>query len=131
MWRKFIYLSGSAGVNAVTQVPFGEMRSVPETRELIREAYREGVEVAKARGAPIGKDVVDWCMTSLDGFPEGGMTSLANDFRNGNRVELEGLTGAVVNMARESGIATPVNDALYALLKPAALRIEVARSQGR
>ena len=129
LWRKFIYLAGSGGVNAVTQVPFGEMRSISETRELIREAFREGVEVAKARGAPIGKDVVDWCMTSLDGFPEEGMTSLANDFRNGNRVELEGLTGAVVRMARESGIATPVNDAIYALLKPAALRIEAARSK--
>ena len=131
VWRKFIYLAGSAGVNAVTQVPFGEMRSVPETRELIREAFREGVEVAKARREPIGEDVVDWCTNSLDGFPEEGMTSLANDFRNGNRVELEGLTGSLIKMARDLGIATPVNDAIYGLLKPAALRIEAALSKER
>lgn len=124
-----IYMTGSAGVNAATQVTFGEMRSVAETRELLRDAYREGVEVAKAQRAPIGEDVAEWCMTALDDFPEEGMTSLANDFRNGNRVELEGLTGAVVRMARGSGVATPVNNAIYALLKPAALRIEAARTK--
>ena len=128
LWRKFTYLTGSAGVNAVTQVTFGEMRSIPETRELLRSAYREIVEVAKAQGAPIGDEVVDWCMAALDDFPADGMTSLANDFKNANPVELEGLTGTVVRMARDSGVAVPVANAIYALLRPAALRIEAARS---
>ena len=130
LWRKFIYVTGSAGVNAVTQVPFGEMRSVPETRELLRSVYGEIVEVAKAQAASIGDEVVDWCMATLDGFPADGMTSLANDFRNANPVELEGLTGTVVRMARDSGVAAPVTNAIYALLRPAALRIEAARSHG-
>ena len=35
IWRKFIYLAGTAGINAITQAPYGEMRNIPETRELI------------------------------------------------------------------------------------------------
>lgn len=126
MWRKFIYLTASAGVNAVTQATFGEMRGVPETRELIRTAYREIIDVAKARGAPVGEDTLEWCMEELDKFPAKGMTTLAKDFNQGNPVELEGLTGTVVHMGRELGVPTPVHDTIYGVLKPAATRIERA-----
>ncbi|MCI0439937.1 MAG: 2-dehydropantoate 2-reductase [Chloroflexi bacterium] len=130
VWRKFIYLTGCAEVNAVTQLTFGEMRTIPETRALIRNAWKEIVAVAKARGASVGEDIFAWCEGALDGFPAGGMTSLANDFRNGNRVELEGLTGAVVSMGRQVGVPTPIHDTIYALLKPAAMKIEKARARG-
>lgn len=123
VWQKFVYLGGTAGINAVTQIPYGEMRSVPETRELIRGCYREIIEVGKAANAPVDDSMLDWAMTQLDNFPSEGMASLAKDFRDGNRVELEGITGTVVRMAREYGVATPINDAVYALLKPAAIRI--------
>jgi 2-dehydropantoate 2-reductase len=122
VWRKFIYLTGSATVNAATQITYGEMRTVPETRELIKGAWREIVEVARAGGVEPGDDVLDWCEASLDAFPARGMTSLANDFKAGRQVELEGLTGTVVRLGREHGVPTPVHSTVYALLKPAALK---------
>ena len=39
-------------------------------------------------------------------------------------MELDGLTGAAIRMAREYGVPTPINDTLYGILKPWALRIE-------
>lgn len=126
VWRKFIYLCGTAGVNAATQIPFGEMRSIPETRQLISDAYQEIINVGIASGAPLGDGVLEWAMGELDGFPAGGMTSLAKDFMAGNRVELDGLTGAAVRLGRELGVPTPVNSTLYALLKPSAMKIEAS-----
>lgn len=124
LWRKFIYLTGSAEVNAVTQITYGEMRTLPETRALITEAWRETVRVAEARGADVGADIIEWCESSLDAFAADGMTSLANDFAAGRPVELEGLTGTVVRMGEETGVATPIHSTIYALLKPAAMRIQ-------
>ena len=63
-------------------------------------------------------------MQALDQFPARGRASLAKDFLDGARVELEGLTGTVVRMARAVGVPTPLNDTLYAVLKPWALRNE-------
>ena len=126
LWRKFIFLTASASVNATTQVPYGEMRAVPETRDLLLTAYQEIIDVGRFAGAPIADDIMDWCITSLDDFPADGMASLARDFDQGNRVELEGLTGTVVRMGRELGVPTPVHATMYALLKPAAIRIEEA-----
>jgi 2-dehydropantoate 2-reductase len=124
LWRKFIYLTGSAEVNAATQITYGEMRTLPETRALIIDAWREIAEVARATGADIGDDIIEWCQSSLDSFAADGMTSLGNDFRAGRPVELDGLTGTVVKLGAEVGVATPIHSTIYALLKPAALRIE-------
>ena len=130
LWRKFIYLTGSAGVNALARVTYGELRTTPETRSLIRQAYQEIVDVGRAAGVDLPADIMDWCMSALDDFPAEGMATLAKDFMEGRPVELEGLTGTVVRMGRELGVATPVNEAIYALLKPLALRIEKGRRGG-
>ena len=127
IWQKFIQLTGCAGVNATSQATFGEMRTEPETRALLRDAFLEIISIAKARGAPIGEDALDRAIAFLDGFPEDGWSSLARDFAEGNPMELEGLTGAVVRLGRELGVPTPVNRAIYAMLKPAAERTARAR----
>jgi 2-dehydropantoate 2-reductase len=71
-------------------------------------------------------DTLEWGLKALDNFPAQGMSSLAKDFMEGKPVELEGLTGTVVRMGRQAGVPTPINDAIYAVLKPRAQRIEAA-----
>ena len=124
LWKKFAYLSGSAGVCAASGCMYGELRTVPETRAAIQAAIAEALAVGEASGAPLEPDSLEWSMNALDNFPATGMASLAKDFAEGRPVELEGLTGTVIRMGQQYGVATPVNDALYAVLKPRANRIE-------
>jgi 2-dehydropantoate 2-reductase len=124
LWKKFAYLAGSAGVCAASNSTIGEMRSIPATRDIIQRAIAEGFDVARAQGAPIKDDSMEWSMNALDNFPAEGRASLAKDFIEGRPVELEGLNGAIVRMGREAGVPTPVNDTIYGLLKPWAERIE-------
>ncbi len=124
LWKKFAYIAGSAAVCAATNSVYEEMRTIPETRALIQAAIEEVLALGRATGAPIMDDSLDWAMDSLDRFPAQGRASLAKDFTDNRPVELEGLTGTVVRLGKEVGMATPVNDALYAILKPAAARIE-------
>ncbi len=126
LWKKYAYIAGSAAVNAATNSVYEEMRSIPETRQLIQQAIEEVLAVGRAKGAPVMDDSLEWAMSSLDRFPADGRASLAKDFTDGRPVELEGITGTAVRMGREAGVPTPVNDALYAILKPWALRIEAA-----
>ena len=126
LWKKFSYLAGSAAVGAASNSVFGEMRAIPETRAIIQGAIAEILDVGQAWGAPIMDDSLEWAMTSLDNFPAAGMSSLGKDFLEGRPVELEGLTGTAIRMARQVGVPTPINDTLYAILKPWANRIEAA-----
>ena len=131
LWKKFAYIAGSAAVCAAANCVYEEMRTQPETRALIRSAIEETLAVGRARGAPIMSDSLAWAMDSLDRFPGQGRASMAKDFTERRPVELEGLTGTVVRMARELDLPTPTNDFLYAILKPSADRIEALNASGK
>lgn len=123
LWKKFAYIAGSAGVCAAANCFYEEMRTIPATRVLIQQAIEEALDVGRASGAPIMEDSLEWAMNSLDRFPAQGRASMAKDFTEGRPVELEGLNGAVIRLARRTGTPTPVNDFLYAVLRPLADRI--------
>lgn len=122
LWKKFSYIAGAATVCAATGSVYGDMRTIPESRALISGVVQEALNVGRARGDPIMHDSHEWAMESLDRFPAEGRASLAKDFMEGRPVELEGLTGVIIRMGRETGVPTPLNDALYGILKPWELR---------
>ncbi len=123
LWKKFAYLSACASTCTASNSSMGEMRSIPETRNLILNAIEEGFKVGRAYGAPIADDAMDWAISALDNFPYDGKSSMAKDFAENRAVELEGLTGTVIKMAERLQIDTPINNMLYAVLKPWAERI--------
>lgn len=130
LWKKFAYIAGSAAVCAAANCVYEEMRTIPITRGLIQQAVEEALAVGRASGAPIMEDSLQWAMDSLDRFPAQGRASMAKDFTEGRPVELDGLNGAVIRLARETGTPTPANDFLYAVLKPAADRIAAQHGGG-
>ena len=73
-------------------------------------------------------DSLRWAMDTLDRFPGQGRASMAKDFLEGRPVELEGLNGTLIRMGLEVDVPTPVNDFLYAILKPASVRIDALRA---
>ena len=129
MWTKFAYIGATAGVCSASQAVYKEMASIPETRQLLAEAMAEIAAVARAKGVQVPDDAVERGLTALETFAPHSRSSMAKDFARGGRVELEGLTGTVVRMGHELGVPTPVNRALYALLKPLAQRAEEAAAQ--
>jgi 2-dehydropantoate 2-reductase len=52
------------------------------------------------------------------GSPRAVRGSMSYDLLAGHRLELESLNGTVVRLGRDRGIATPLNFAVYAALKP-------------
>jgi 2-dehydropantoate 2-reductase len=129
VWQKFIYLAGSASVNALSRTTYGEMRALPSTRKLLESAFAEIAAIAIAKGVEFDAEPIQRSMELLDGFPAEGRASLAKDFDAGNLMELEGLTSTIVRLGRELDVPTPLNESLYALLEPGAAR--AAKAQGR
>jgi len=118
MWSKFLFIAPMSGVGAVTRVPIGAWRSIPETRELVTRAIREVLAVAAARGITLDDDAVQRTLQRYDGLPPESTSSLQRDVMEGKPSELEAQLGAVVRMGREIGVVTPVCEMLYDLLLP-------------
>ena len=118
MWTKFLFIAPLSGIGAVTRVPIGAWRNVPEVRALARRAIEEVAAIAQARGVQLGDDAVDVTLGRFDSLAPDATSSLQRDIMQGKPSELDAQLGAVVRMAKESNVATPVCDFLYAALLP-------------
>lgn len=118
IWRKFVFLVGISGLTAMTRKSAGELRADPDIRPILRRAMEETRLVANARGVTVPADYVGQTLQFIDGLAPAMKSSMLNDLDNGRRLEAPWLCGAVVRMASEYGIDTPVNATIYAALKP-------------
>lgn len=116
LWMKFLFISPTGGIGAITRAPMGIVRSQPESRELLRRAMREVYDVAVAKGIALPADAVEQTLAFVDGLPASSTSSMQRDLMNGRPSELQAQIGAVTRLGRDVGVATPVNDLIYASL---------------
>ena len=117
MWWKLAAYSG-VGVFCMVRGDRSVLWATPETKELYRQAIAEVVTVARAKGVPLADTVPDEHIAILDTFPPDWKPSMLVALEQGYRLELESLQGALCAIGRDMGVPTPLNDVVYACLKP-------------
>jgi 2-dehydropantoate 2-reductase len=118
IWKKFIFITGAAGITALTRLTLGEILAVPATRTLLTDAMRETEAVAHARGVSIEPAYLESVFETLGKFDTATRSSLYNDLAHGKPLEIEALSGTVVRLGAAAGIPTPVHRTIYATLLP-------------
>lgn len=122
MWEKLLSVVSMGNVGTVSRSPLGVVRSLPETRAMLEASMREIHAVGRAHGIALTDDAVDRAIAFVDTLAYDGTTSMHRDIVAGRHSEIDAWCGAVVRLARERGVATPVNDFCYASLLPQELR---------
>ena len=74
--------------------------------------------VGLASGVDLDQDIVQDTIEYIEGALEEMHASMHADILAGRPLELEALNGAVVRAGQSAGVATPINDVIYAALKP-------------
>ena len=118
LWDKFAFICAQAGMTACTHLPIGEVRAIPETWAMFRKIVDEVVALGAAEGVGLPSETGPKIARFAQALPAGGFSSLYHDLVGGRRLELEALHGFVVQRSRAHGLAAPVSEAVYALLKP-------------
>ncbi len=116
IWEKFVFLVGLSGLTTTIRKPIGPIRSNPRTRALLHDAMREVVAVGRAQGVQLAADFADNRLAFSDGLPATMTSSMHNDLERGNRLEVDGLSGDVVELGGAAGVPTPVNRVIYDIL---------------
>jgi 2-dehydropantoate 2-reductase len=122
MWEKFIFIAAISGVGAVTRVPAGLLRSVPETRAMLQAAIDEVVQVAHARGVVLAEDIGARTLAFIDSMAPGVTASMQRDIMEERPSELGAQNGAVMRMGLEAGVPTPTHTFIYSSLLPQELK---------
>jgi 2-dehydropantoate 2-reductase len=126
LWQKLIINCAYNALSAASQLPYGRMMQVNGVADTMADAVSECVAVARAHGVnlpePDMRDVYALSRTMPD-----QLSSTAQDLARNRPTEIDHLNGYIVRRGRELGIATPANQALYAIVK----LIESRQATGR
>jgi 2-dehydropantoate 2-reductase len=122
MWEKFLFIASWGGVGAVTRMPVGVVRNLPESRRMMEEAMREILQVGQARQVALTEEATRKGMAFVDNLQPGSTSSMQRDIMEGRPSELEAQNGAVVRLGQEAGVPTPVHTFIYHSLLPSEWR---------
>lgn len=119
LWRKFILLSASSAITALTRQPIGFSQQDPVAAEVVRAAIAETAAVARALGIGIADDIEEITYKTLNSIlSDEAKSSQLFDLELGKPLELEWLSGAIHGLGKETGVPTPVHTTVYAALLP-------------
>lgn len=116
IWEKFVFLTGLSGSTAAIRQPIGAIRRNARARKFLFNIVAEVIEVARAKDVTLPKDFADQQMSMFDRLPEEMIASMFHDLKQGNRLELPWLSGAVTDLGERYGIPTPRNQAITDIL---------------
>jgi 2-dehydropantoate 2-reductase len=131
LWAKLAFICAQAGMTAAVRLPIGEIRSVDAAWAGFQRLVQEVCAVAAADGHPVPPTAQEGIVAAGQTVEPGSFSSLHDDLVAGRRMELEALHGFVVRRASEHGVPVPMSEAVYAILKPWAVRNEHAGTTRR
>jgi 2-dehydropantoate 2-reductase len=118
LWEKAAFICAQAGMSASVRLPVGDIRDQGESWEMYRRIVEEVTEVGRAVGVDVPEGTVErWMEFAADLDPD-SYSSLHYDMTHDKPMELEALHGTVVRHGRENEVAVPMNEAVYAILRP-------------
>jgi 2-dehydropantoate 2-reductase len=116
IWEKFVFIVGLSALTSTIRKPIGPVRSNPRSRALLLEVMKETVAVGRAHGVNLPEDFAEKRMAFVDTLPAEMTSSMHHDLEAGKRLEIDWLSGAVVELGKAVGVHTPANRALSAIL---------------
>jgi 2-dehydropantoate 2-reductase len=116
IWEKFVFIVALSALTSATRKTIGPVRSNARTRALLLEIMQETVAVGRAHGVKLPEDYAQKRLAFVDSLPVEMTSSMHNDLEAGKRLELDWLSGGVVELGREVNVPTPMNRAVSAIL---------------
>ncbi len=123
LWRKLVLNSAVNPVTAIAHCTNGALLQESTLFEIARRAALEGAQVGERLGL-LGADFdPEDALRAILRETASNLSSMREDLSRGRRTEIEEITGAIVNLAGEHKMATPVQSALLTLVRAAERRL--------
>jgi len=117
LWVKLALNCAFNAVSALGNVRYGVIAANPDARVVVTRAVEEARAVGLAAGIRLPDvDLVAAAWKLAQAMP-GATSSTAQDLALGRRTEIDALNGYVARRGAELGVPTPVNQALFALVR--------------
>jgi 2-dehydropantoate 2-reductase len=121
LWTKLIWNCALNAVSALGRAKYGQIAASADARRVVENLVDEVLAVARAAdihppGLEDPKAAIAGAFKIATQMAE-ALSSTAQDMNRGQRTEIDSLNGYISRRGAELGVPTPVNHALYALVK--------------
>jgi 2-dehydropantoate 2-reductase len=116
IWEKYVFLVGLSATTTTMRRTLGPIRENLRSRAFLLDVMREVVAVGRALGVALPEGYADERMPFADSLPADMTSSMHHDLERGNRLEVEWLSGGVVELGQKAGVPTPMNRAVCDIL---------------
>lgn len=117
LWRKLLINCSYNAISALLQAPYARMTALPPVHELMQQLLAEGLAVAAAEGVALDADEVRAGVARVAVSMASQRSSTAQDLARGRPTEIDHLNGHLVRRGAALGVPTPLNQAVWALVK--------------
>ena len=115
-WTKLIFNAATNPIGALTRLPHGVACEQKKVRKLISGLVAEGVAVADAQGITLDSDPEKLIDHARD-VAYNHKASMLQDILAERPTEIAALNGGIVQFGDETGVPTPLNQAIWALIE--------------
>jgi 2-dehydropantoate 2-reductase len=115
-WTKLIFNAATNPIGALTQLPHGIACEQPRLRKLISGLVAEGTAVASALGITLDSDP-EKLIDHAQQVAYRHKASMFQDTLARRRTEVAALNGGIVQFGLQTGVPTPLNQAIWALIE--------------
>jgi len=117
-WRKLIFNAATNPLGALTRLTHGRVCERPDLRALVTGLVDEGKAVTVAQGIELDadpEDLIDHAARKDVAYDH--KASMLQDVEARRQTEVDYLNGGIVRFGSEHGVPTPLNQAIWALMK--------------
>jgi 2-dehydropantoate 2-reductase len=115
-WTKLIFNAGTNPVGALTGLDHGSASFFSPTSEVFNALIDEGLAVAKALGVELHDDPKQMVLKAANA-PGKHKASMLQDVLAKRQTEIDFMNGAIVDWGKKLDVPTPLNRAVWALVK--------------
>ena len=104
LWDKFIFLSAYSGLTTLTELTIGQILGNKKYKKMFLDAMEETFELSKYFNVYFKKNPVEIWTEKIKKMPYDMTSSMYIDFKNNRKLELNWLSGFVVESSKKFGI---------------------------
>jgi len=117
LWSKLMVNCAFNAISGLSQLSYGKLAERETIRSTQADVVKEVIAVAKADGVVLSEPEALQTVAHIAVAMAGQKSSTAQDMARHKISEIDHLNGFIVRRGFAHGISTPVNQALYALVK--------------
>ena len=116
LWRKLVINNGVNPLSALTRLDTRAMSHHPHFGKIVHQLMKEAAQVAIADDEPLSEQDADEMYQLIRNF-DPIKTSMLVDLEKGRPLEVDAISGAVIERSKRLGVHVPYTETIYALLK--------------